>query len=59
MNKVTKLKSSGQIVYPVGGCGSMHTMVLLPFKRISKKGNRGELMRVKNDNLTTVNEYAG
>lgn len=59
MNTVTKIKKTNQTVYPMGSSGSMHTLVLKPFDFISKRGSRGELMRVKNSNLISVNEYAG
>lgn len=52
MLEVTRIKKTRQIVFPVGTSDrSGYTEVLFPFGRISKKGNRGVVQNVKNDNL--------
>ena len=54
--RVTRIKKTGEIVYPVGQADSMHTNCLFPFARISKKGKRGDIRPVKNDHLTRDGE---
>lgn len=56
MDKITRVKKTGKIVYPIGKADSMHTLCLFPFEFVSKKGGRGVVQPVKNDNLVTDRE---
>lgn len=53
MDKITRIKKTGKVVYPVGKADSMHTFCLFPFGFVSKNGSRGVVQPVKNDNLIT------
>jgi len=52
--KVTKIKKTGQVVITMGNSGSQHTVVLVTFDTITRKGNRGVVQTVRNDNLIEV-----
>ena len=56
MMEITRLKKTRQIVYPMGAAGSNHTLVLFPFSRNAKSGQRGHIQPVRNDNLITDRE---
>jgi hypothetical protein len=53
---VTRIKKTGEIVYPVGQADSMHTYCLFKHPRRTKKGNLADIRPVKNDHLTRDGE---
>lgn len=54
--RVTRIKKTGEIVYPVGQADSMHTYCLFKHPRRTKKGNLADIRPVKNDHLTRDGE---
>lgn len=52
--KVTKIKKTGQVVYQLGRVDSQHQLVLVVFDTITRKGNRGVVQTVRDDNLIEV-----
>lgn len=56
MLSVTRIKKTKQIVFPVGKADANHTLVLFPYNRTSKKGHRGCVQSVRNDNLVSDKE---
>jgi len=50
MLKTTRIKKTKQRVFPIISSGE-YTYVLLPFDGISRRGNRGVVQIVRNDNL--------
>lgn len=49
----------GEIVYSMGPAGSMWTLCLFPFKKVSRAGNRGDVRPVLNSNLRPIKSLAG
>ena len=56
MLSVTRIKKTKQIVYPVGKADANHTLCLFPLKKMTKKGHRGAVQSVRNDNLVSDKE---
>ncbi len=52
MNKIYRIKKTGQIVHKLFDIDSMHSLMLFPFKERSRKGNMGVSQSVRNDNLS-------
>jgi hypothetical protein len=52
-----KLKSTGQQVFEVGAAPDGYALILRPFGHVSRAGNRGEVIQVRNDTLVKVEQY--
>lgn len=51
MSKIYRIKKTGQVVHKMYEIDSMHTMMLFPLQRQSRKGNWGVCQPVRNDRL--------
>lgn len=58
MTSVVKTKS-GQKVFPLHKSGNQWTLCLFPYEQTSKKGNRGIVQPVRDENLIYTKEFAG
>lgn len=56
MMEVTRLKKSKKIVHVLGPASTDYTWVVIPLDEQSRKGNRGDVCKVRNSNLVTDRE---
>lgn len=56
IDKITRIKKTGEIVKPLGKADSNHTYCLFTHKSPTKKGKKGDVRAVRNDNLIIEGE---